>query len=682
VTRTRLLRLTPFTFVLAVALLVGATAGPASAHALLVSSTPADGSTVQQAPAEIVINFSERPDPNLSSIKVLDTSGQVRAGGRPQAAPGRPSSLQVAPGNLPQGSYTVTWRTVSKVDGHLAAGSFTFGVGTAPVHAGPAVAAKVRSPRPSNLAIGSRWVFFVGVLGLFGLAVVGLFVAPFSDTATPAGLAAGLWAAMAIGVVGITEAQRRPAHVALGHLLSTSLGHSLVQRGIPTLATGVAVLALAARPRWRRAALGAVGIGAAVVMLADAITGHAAAVRSWEWFRVGVQWLHFAAAGLWVGGLGVLVVVLRRIRSGDRLHAAQRYSVAAATGLGLVAVTGLLRALDEVGSWHGLWHTGFGQALVVKVLLFLALAGLGAYNRFRSIPAMRAGSLRLLRVGSAELVVAAAILIATALLQNLAPARVAAAAPAPQTTASHPVVVTGNDFGTSVRARLTVTPGTAGPNQFVLVLADYDTGQPVNGAGVTLRFGLPSRPEVAPSQLTLTRARPGTYQAEGGNLSVFGQWTVTAVVQRGTDSVEVPLTVTTSPPAWPLDVLHNPGLPDIYEVHLPGGRSVQVYLDPGKPGFNEFHATFFDVGGQTELPLSAYAAYAARATGRGLSGLPGLSELPGLSGQPLTSRRLDPGHFVSDVSTGKGVYEFTFVATARDPAVGQLPPVAVDIKVR
>jgi copper transport protein len=667
VTRKRLLRLTPFTFVLAVALLVGATAGPAGAHALLVSSTPADGATLQQAPPEIVINFSERPDPNLSSIKVLDTSGQVRAGGKPQPVPGRPASLQVRPGNLPQGSYTVTWRTVSKVDGHLAAGSFTFGVGTAPIRTGPGAGVKIKSPRPSNLAIGSRWVFFVGVLGLFGLAVVGLFVAPFSEAATPVGLAAGLWAVMAIGVIGITEAQRRPAHVAVGHLFSTSLGHGLVERGIPTFAAGLAVLLLAARPGWRRGALGAIGVATAAVMLADVMTGHAAAIRSWEWFRVGVQWLHFAAAGLWVGGLGVLVVVLRRIRSGDRLHAAERYSLAAATGLGLVAATGLLRAIDEVGSWHALWNTGFGQAIIAKGILFLGLAGLGAYNRFRSIPAMRAGSLRLLRVGSAEMVVAAAILIATALLQNLAPARAAATAPAPQTTASRPVLVTGSDFGTSVRVRLSVTPGSAGPNQFVLVVSDYDTGRPVMADAVTLRFALPSRPDVAPSQLTLTGAGPGTFQAEGGNLSVFGQWTVTTVVQRGNNSVEVPLTVTTSAPALPLDVLHNPGLPDIYDVHLPGGRSVQVYLDPAKPGFNEFHATFFDVGGQSELPL---AAYMARATG------------PGLSGQPLTSRRLDSGHFVSDVSTGKGLYEFTFVATASNPAVGQLPPVAVDIRVR
>ena len=33
---------------------------------------------------------------------------------------------------LPEGAYTVTWRVVSIDDGHVTAGAFAFGVGTAP----------------------------------------------------------------------------------------------------------------------------------------------------------------------------------------------------------------------------------------------------------------------------------------------------------------------------------------------------------------------------------------------------------------------------------------------------------------------------------------------------------------------------------------------------------------------
>src|SRR5579859_2549630 len=99
-------------------------AARADAHALLISSEPKAGATLANSPAEVVITFGEQPDPALSTIKVLDTSGQTRAGGRPQPVPGQAGTLRISVPTLPNGVYTVTWQTVSKVDGHLAGGAF------------------------------------------------------------------------------------------------------------------------------------------------------------------------------------------------------------------------------------------------------------------------------------------------------------------------------------------------------------------------------------------------------------------------------------------------------------------------------------------------------------------------------------------------------------------------------
>ena len=85
--------------------------------------------------------------------------------------------------------------------------------------------------------------------------------------------------------------------------------------------------------------------------------------------------------------------------------------------------------------------------MLVKSGLLLVLAGLGAFNRFRSIPTVRATAVRLRRVGTVELAVAAVILVATAVLQNLAPARTASAAAL--SAAARPIVVSGSDFGTT-----------------------------------------------------------------------------------------------------------------------------------------------------------------------------------------------------------------------------------------
>ena len=59
-------------------------AGAASAHALYRSSSPPNGADLKHAPTKIVITFSERPDPKLSVIQVLDSAGRNYTKGRVQ----------------------------------------------------------------------------------------------------------------------------------------------------------------------------------------------------------------------------------------------------------------------------------------------------------------------------------------------------------------------------------------------------------------------------------------------------------------------------------------------------------------------------------------------------------------------------------------------------------------------
>jgi copper transport protein len=115
--------------------------GLAAGHALLVSSDPAAGASLASAPSQVTLTFTEQPDPALSTIKVLATDGTSVGAGPVSAVPGQPKELRVALGKLQPGVYTVSWRTVSTVDGHLASGSFAFGVGVAAPSAAPSLAA-------------------------------------------------------------------------------------------------------------------------------------------------------------------------------------------------------------------------------------------------------------------------------------------------------------------------------------------------------------------------------------------------------------------------------------------------------------------------------------------------------------------------------------------------------------
>ncbi|HUE60824.1 MAG TPA: copper resistance protein CopC, partial [Acidimicrobiales bacterium] len=594
-------------FPVAVGVAVGALAGapPASAHALAVSSTPPAGATLAEAPATVTIVFSESPDPSLSTIQVLDSAGNPHQAGRSATAVGQPNSLQVQVGSLGPGVYTVSWRTVSRVDGHLASGSFAFGVKVTPAGAG-ASSAVVRAPPASTWAVAARWTFYVGVMGLVGVTVVGLLAGAHRSQRRLRWLGLAGWLLAAGGGVALEEQQRRSDGIPLGKLLNSSLGHQVLWRGIPLIAALVGVIWIVARPS-STVGIAVVGASAVAAMFGDVEASHVSGERSWRWFHLLTQWAHFASAGIWVGGLAVLLGVIGTIDARDRRTLIKRFSNVALVSVVAIAITGVLRGLDEIRSWHGLFDTTFGKWAILKVSLLILLGALGLLQRTRGVPKVGRGSPRFLRqIGTTELAVAAVVLVAAGFLQSLAPPSATSSL-----KASKAVVVSGSDFATTVRVRLEVSPGTPGFNRFTLRAVDYDTLRPVTAQSVNLTFGLPARPDLGTSTLDLSRRSDGDYSAVAPNLSVSGIWAVTILIQRGSQSAEVPLTFTTRTVPLRIDVSRSPGLPTVYTIHVTPTADIQVYLDPGKPGFNEFHVTVLSSGGN-EIPTSALAVHAAK----------------------------------------------------------------------
>src|SRR5260221_3327726 len=131
---------------------VGVLASPAEAHALLERSYPAAGASLSRAPHAMLLYFTEAPEPGLSTISLLDSSGQIVPGvGTPAAVPGDAEELRATLPTLIDGVYTVNWRTVSKVDGHVSGGSFAFGIGIQP----PSGSAGTRAADGGPLSTGS-----------------------------------------------------------------------------------------------------------------------------------------------------------------------------------------------------------------------------------------------------------------------------------------------------------------------------------------------------------------------------------------------------------------------------------------------------------------------------------------------------------------------------------------------
>jgi copper resistance protein C len=100
-------------------------ASPASAHDELVSTLPADGASVADAPTEVSLTFGEEAQKLGTSVVVIDAAGK-RLGDGPVVVDGPLVTQAITPPTV-AGKVRVAYRVVS-VDGHPVTGTFSFTV--------------------------------------------------------------------------------------------------------------------------------------------------------------------------------------------------------------------------------------------------------------------------------------------------------------------------------------------------------------------------------------------------------------------------------------------------------------------------------------------------------------------------------------------------------------------------
>lgn len=139
-------------------------------------------------------------------------------------------------------------------------------------------------------------------------------------------------------------------------------------------------------------------LGCAVV-LSFAWTGHGSTGRG-----IGGAWhlafdlAHLLAAGIWIGALAaltVLVLSLRHapstLRAGVVLYGLDRFSAIGLWVVGALVASGIGNSWYLIGmsNWRSLYSTRYGRVLLVKLALFGAMLLLAALNRYRTASAMR-----------------------------------------------------------------------------------------------------------------------------------------------------------------------------------------------------------------------------------------------------------------------------------------------------
>ena len=120
-------------------------------HALPTTYNPEPNSIInknQTIPSKITISFSERPDPKVSSIEVLNSHNQ-RVDNNDFKITGqqnnREATVTLDKNKLSDGVYTVSWLTMSLDDGHIAKGSYVFGIGNISGSSAPSPSGSVPS---------------------------------------------------------------------------------------------------------------------------------------------------------------------------------------------------------------------------------------------------------------------------------------------------------------------------------------------------------------------------------------------------------------------------------------------------------------------------------------------------------------------------------------------------------
>lgn len=220
----------------------------------------------------------------------------------------------------------------------------------------------------------------------------------------PRGLTAVAAAILAITALGALVAQAavmtgsvaeamRPSTLRV-ILTGTSLGPAFAVRA--TAATVAVGILLAGKPsglRWGLAVLAGL-----VACASFAWTGHGAATGGvGQWWHASADALHAVAAALWVGALTAFLILVLRAPGPDGRDQGLARALTEFSGVGTVAVgtllvTGLVNSFFLVGPERlgRLATTPWGQLLLLKLVLFLAMLGLATVNRCRLTLALTA----------------------------------------------------------------------------------------------------------------------------------------------------------------------------------------------------------------------------------------------------------------------------------------------------
>jgi copper transport protein len=416
---------------LAASLALLALPAPAFAHATLEHTSPGFRQRVERSPTQIRLEFDQGVKAFPSSIQVIDPSGKVYSRAARSTGPLR-QAVVVPVRRLPKNFYTVRWHAMS-ADGHVVSGVYTFGVR----FAAPPPTDAYGASGPTRTEHVVRWAYFLALALLLGglgfrLLVVRGPLPKRAERRFYALTGIGAVAVLEVGIAAFLLRAEDALQLPFGRLLYGDLspiaGGTRFGTAFIAMTLGFALVSALLYLAWlteRTVLLWpalVVGLGFASGL---SLSGHSAADAGSSVLSELADWLHLAAATLWIGGLVQLAVVVWPAAPELRRTAFLRFSRLATVLVAVLLGAGIYLSVLRLPHVHDLWSTGYGRVLLVKLGLVSVALAWGGLHKLVALPAVERGDGRMLarlpRSLAGESAVGMAVLLAAAVLVDSKP---------------------------------------------------------------------------------------------------------------------------------------------------------------------------------------------------------------------------------------------------------------------
>jgi len=531
----------------------------AEGHPFTTETNPPQGSNAPVGITQISVQFSEAIEIEFSALKVFDSNGD-QIDNKDTAYYQEENSLVVTTPPLQDGSYTVTSKVLSKIDGHLIDDAFVFGVGKVKIDPSLLKQQKISETLLYPEA-GARFPGLVGQTIVLGCVISSLLIWKTNKkdliseklTQLQEKFHSKFTSVTGIGLIAVFVSnilmlivQTLRLETSAFEVVQTSFGTTwLIRMGI-TIGLLIVWFWMERKPSLSRKNRCPFLVLSLALIATSTMLGHGAGSEQIP--AIILDYIHNLIAGVWIGGIiffGFILLPSLSILDDKKrellaLLTIPRFSIMIIISLGILIITGptLLWFLESnVGL---LLESTYGKLIITKIAIASIMIAIGGYNQFgiqkKAEKNLKSGVIsvhkKLRRSLKIESALGMLLLGVVALLANGSlPAGEIQPVQGQEIIFGYHIV----EFSENVKFDVNVSPFASGQNTISVIVSDFNGNSLSDIDDLKIKVSNPQR-NIAPIEIPITSIqdeKTSIVQYEGDVIFGFsGNWQVEIEAQR------------------------------------------------------------------------------------------------------------------------------------------------------